>query len=65
MSQLNTDKYHTSEIKSLEDCWRDSKIKRRKSGDKVLQTEALWFRTGVFSLEVLASGNSSVVTALH
>lgn len=31
--------------------------KRRRSGDKVLQIEAVWFRTPVFSLDDLASGN--------
>lgn len=48
-----------------DDYLRDNKRKRRKSGDKILQTEALLFRTAVFSLEVLASRNLFVVTALH
>ena len=48
----------------LDNYLRDNK-KRRKSGDKTLQTKALWFRTAVFNLEALASGNLFVVTTLH
>lgn len=44
----------------LHEFLRDNKRRRRrrrKSGDKILQTEAVWFRTPVFSLNNLASGN--------
>lgn len=57
---------NTASLKSnqLDDCLRD-KRKRRKSGGEILQTKVLWFRTAVFSLEVLASANLSLATALH
>lgn len=61
-TQTNTTSQKSNQ---LDDYLRVNNRKRRKSGDKIFQTEALQFRTAVFSLEVLASGNLSVVTALH
>lgn len=48
----------------LHEFLRDNK-RRRKSGDKIPQIEAVWFRTPVFTLNDLASGNLCGITALH
>lgn len=39
--------------------------KRRRSGDKILQIEAVWFKIPVFSLDDLAAGNLYGITAFH
>lgn len=48
----------------LPELFRDNK-RRRKSGDKTLEIEAVCFRTPVFSPAALASGRLHGVTAFH
>lgn len=60
------DTHNTASQKSnpLPELFRDNK-RRRKSGDKTLEIEAVCFRTLVFSPAALASGHLYGVTALH